>query len=150
MIYIPGTVIEFLKKEEGFRSETYQDIAGVNTIGYGHTGYAAYPGNVINPQRGERLLQEDAQEAAKAVRDLVKVPLDDFQRAALISFAFNLGRGALQSSTLLKKLNAGDYQGAADEFPRWNKARIDGLLTPIPGLTSRRMRERAMFLKKKM
>jgi GH24 family phage-related lysozyme (muramidase) len=76
------------------------------------------------------------------------------QLAALLSLAYNVGVGArdgtkgdLADSTLIEKLNAGDAAGAADEFLRWNKARIGGVLKPLPGLTRRRVSERALFLK---
>ena len=76
------------------------------------------------------------------VSNLVKVKLTQGQFDALVSFAYNLGARALSTSTLLQKLNAGDYTGAADEFPRWNKA--GGKV--LPGLTWRREAERALFL----
>jgi lysozyme len=76
------------------------------------------------------------------VDSIVKVTLSDEQKAALISFAYNVGQTALKGSTLLKKLNAGDIEGAANEFPRWNKAA--GKV--MNGLTKRREGERALFL----
>jgi lysozyme len=75
------------------------------------------------------------------VKRLVKVPLAQGQFDALVSFSFNVGLGALGSSTLLRKLNAGDYRGAAAEFPRWNKA--GGKV--YEGLTRRRAAERSLF-----
>ncbi len=75
------------------------------------------------------------------VARLVKVPLTQGQFDALVSFAFNLGAAALAGSTLLRKLNAGDCAGAAAEFGKWVHA--DG--TVLPGLVTRRARERALF-----
>lgn len=68
------------------------------------------------------------------------------QAAALLSLAYNIGAGALSTSLLLAKFNAGDMAGAAEEFPRWDKARIGGVLKPLAGLAARRRRERALFL----
>jgi lysozyme len=74
------------------------------------------------------------------------VPVDDGQFGALIALVFNIGAGNLQASTLLRKLNAGDVAGAAEQFLAWDKARVDGVLKPLAGLTRRRRAERAMFL----
>ena len=78
---------------------------------------------------------------------MVTVELNSNQLSALSSFAFNVGIYGLQSSTLLKKLNTGDYLGAANEFPRWNKATIRGIKRPLAGLTRRREAEKQLFLK---
>jgi hypothetical protein len=92
------------------------------------------------------LLRGELVNFARDVLRLAKVPLDDGQFAALVSFAFNCGSGNLASSTLLRKLNQGDYAGAADQFLVWNKARKNGVLVELPGLTRRRRAERALFL----
>jgi lysozyme len=76
----------------------------------------------------------------------VQVPLNDAAFGALVSFAFNAGLGNLGQSTLLRKLNAGDRAGAAEQFLVWNKGRVRGVLTELPGLTRRRRAERALFL----
>lgn len=121
--------------------KAYQDVVNVWTIGYGHTKTAT-PNQQITPEEADNLLFQDLEEFENAVSDAVQVDVNDNQFAALVAFAFNLGAGALFQSTLLKKLNAGDYQGAADELPRWNKAGGQRLL----GLTRRRLSERALFL----
>jgi hypothetical protein len=92
------------------------------------------------------LLRGELVNFARDVLRLAKVPLDDGQFAALVSFAFNCGSGNLGGSTLLRQLNEGDYVGAADQFLRWNKARRNGALVELPGLTRRRRAERALFL----
>jgi lysozyme len=125
---------------EGFRSEAYRDAVGVWTIGYGHTDNVR-AGDRITREQGEALLRLDAGCAAEAVGRIVVVPLRQGQVDALVSFVFNLGEGALAGSTLLRKLNAGDVAGAAAEFPRWCHAGN----AVLPGLVTRRARERALF-----
>lgn len=116
--------------------------AGVPTIGYGRTTGVRLGQKITQAQADAWLVQEyDTFEAQ--VRALVKVPLTANQLGALTSFAYNLGVGALRSSTLLKKLNAGDYQGAGAEFAKWVKA---GGKT-LTGLVRRRAAEAALFAK---
>lgn len=135
--------IEEIKFSEGTVLTAYQDQKGVWTIGVGHTGSKyAYPGSKITKEKAEQLLKEDLKEAEEAVTDLVRVPLGQNQFDSLVSFVFNLGRSRLAKSTLLKKLNKGDYIGAADEFPKWRL--VDGKVNK--GIIKRRARERAMFL----
>ncbi len=127
---------------EGLKLTAYQDSVGVWTIGYGHTGPDVRPGLTISRDQAVQLQQTDLNKAATGVDSCVSVSISQNQRGALTSFAFNLGIGNLQSSTLLRKLNAGDFSGAAAEFPRWNKA--GGQV--LAGLTKRRMAEQALFL----
>lgn len=129
---------------EGWENEPYRDIAGVWTVCAGHTA-TVQPGVALSDAQCRELLIKDSREAQRAVQRLVKVPITQDQFDALVSFSFNLGAGALQSSTLLRKLNAGDCLGAAAEFPRWNKARVNGVLRPVKGLTTRRLAEQAAF-----
>ncbi|PZR17268.1 MAG: hypothetical protein DI536_02780 [Archangium gephyra] len=133
--------LNLIKEFEGLRLKAYRDPVGVLTIGYGHTGSDVKPGMVITQQRAEQLLKNDTGWAQKAVRDTVKVPLTQGQFDALTSFTFNLGAGALRSSTLVKKLNAGDYAGAQKEFGRWVHA--GGQV--LAGLVRRRAAEARMF-----
>jgi len=140
--------VDIITQFEGLEKEAYLDPVGKWTIGYGHTGAAAHAGSVISELTAEKLLASDLEEAAKGLQ-LVQVPLDDYQKAALTSFIFNLGRGNFAGSTLLKKLNAGDYEGAANELPKWNKARVEGVLQPLRGLTRRRKAEKELFETKK-
>lgn len=132
--------IELLKQFEGLRLNAYRDSAGVLTIGYGSTTDVE-PGDSITPEGAERLLREDLKNAERAVEQLVTVPLNANQHAALVSFVFNLGFGNLASSTLLKRLNAGDYQGAQQEFGRWIYA--NGKV--MAGLERRRNAEAQLF-----
>jgi GH24 family phage-related lysozyme (muramidase) len=135
--------LKLIKTFEGLELNAYQDAVGVWTIGYGHTK-TAKKGMTISEAQAEELLKADLNLFEVAVADAIKVTLEDNQFSALVSFAFNLGPRNLSRSTLLKLLNSGDIQGAADEFPRWNKAGGQVLL----GLTRRRNAERALFLGK--
>ncbi len=138
--------IALIKQFEGLELQAYQDSVGVWTIGYGWTqpvdGKPVTKSMVIKPETAERLLKIGLVSYESDVSKLVKVKLTQGQFDALVSFAYNLGVRSLSTSTLLKKLNAGDYRGAADEFTRWNKA--GGQV--LAGLTRRREAERALFL----
>lgn len=144
---ISNTGISLIKQFEGCRLTAYKDSVGVLTIGYGWTqpvdGRAIYLGMTIDQPTADRLLRTGVVQFEQAVNQLVKVKITQGQFDALVSFAYNLGTRALSTSTLLKKLNAGDYKGAANEFPRWNKAA--GKV--MNGLVARRAAERELFLK---
>lgn len=127
---------------EGLRIAAYVCPGGIVTIGYGHTGDDVMEGQTIDVDRAEELLALDVLRFETAVNELVMVPMTQGMMDALISFAFNLGVQALKGSTLLKKLNADDKEGAANEFLKWNKARGKVL----GGLVRRRMAEREIFL----
>ena len=116
MMQISETGLDLIRKFEGLRLETYDCPGGTQTIGYGHTGPDVKPGLKIDTEKATALLMEDVQRFEKSVNDLVMVPMTQGMFDALVSFSYNLGAGSLQSSTLLKKLNADDKQGAADEF----------------------------------
>lgn len=138
--------IALIKQFEGCKLTAYQDSVGVWTIGYGWTqpvnGKPIRAGMTIKQETAERLLKTGLVSYESDVSRLVKVGLTQGQFDALVSFTYNLGARSLSTSTLLRKLNAGDYAGAADEFLRWNKA--GGKV--INGLTRRREAERALFL----
>lgn len=136
---------DIIKKWEGLRLKAYLCPAGVPTIGYGHT-YNVKMGQTISVSQAELFLDHDYQDAEEQVLSLVKVPLTENQLGALTSFVFNLGAGNLRISTLLRKLNLGDYRGAAEQFGAWNKARVNGVLTVLDGLTKRRADEKNLFL----
>lgn len=136
---------DIIKKWEGLRLKAYLCPAGVPTIGYGHT-YNVKMGQTISVSQAELFLDHDYQDAEEQVLSLVKVPLTENQLGALTSFVFNLGSGNLRISTLLRKLNLGDYRGAAEQFGAWNKARVNGVLTVLDGLTKRRADEKNLFL----
>ena len=138
--------IALIKQFEGCKLTAYQDSVGVWTIGYGWTkpvdGKPIRAGMTIKQETAERLLKTGLVSYESDVSRLVKVGLTQGQFDALVSFTYNLGARSLSTSTLLRKLNAGDYAGAADEFLCWNKA--GGKV--LNGLTRRREAERALFL----
>lgn len=135
---------EFIGGFEGYRSSAYWDPwGGVWTIGYGHTRNV-HGGDTTTKKHALELLQADAAVAARAVRDLVDVNLNQNQFDALVSFAFNLGGGALAESTLLRKLNRGNYKGAQKEFGKWTHA--GGVV--LEGLVRRRHAEAELFGRK--
>lgn len=133
---------DVLKALEGCRLKAYQCAADVWTIGYGHTGPDVKEGLVIDEEDAARLLARDARAAEDAVDELVSVPLGINQFDALVLFVFNIGRKAFEGSTILRLLNQGDYDAAADEFPKWRKAG-GRVLAP---LEKRRAVERHIFL----
>ena len=132
--------LNLIETSEGCRTTAYQDSVGVWTIGYGHTSNVS-PGETCTLQQAQEWLQQDVSGAEYVVNTVVKAPLNQNQFDALVDFVFNLGSGNFQSSTLLKLLNAGDYQGASNEFPKWNHA--GGVV--VPGLTTRRLAEQKLF-----
>jgi GH24 family phage-related lysozyme (muramidase) len=113
--------MELLKKSEGFRNRVYPDVAGIPTIGYGHRllHSDSFPNGIDEPQAAN-LLACDVRDAEQAVQRLVTVPLTQGQFDALVDFTFNLGAGRLAASTLLKSLNAGRYDDAAEQLLRWD------------------------------
>ncbi len=128
----PGTK-SLVKKFEGLRLTAYRDAVGVLTIGYGHTGPDVYDGLKITEAQADALLGKDLQKFVNCVNSLVKVNLNANQRGALVSFSFNLGCGALQGSTLLRRLNAGETPNtvAREEMPKWVFAggkKLEGLV----------------------
>lgn len=166
---VPAEAVELIKAFEGIPDgdpstvniDAYLCPAGVWTIGWGHAivdggaqlkgaanqarARALYPGGITRAQ-AEQLLAGDLIPRAAQVASRVKVPLSDAEFGALIAFVFNVGAANLEASTLLRKLNAGDRAGAADQLLVWDKARVNGVLTALPGLVRRRRAERALFL----
>ena len=134
--------IEALCGYESCSLTAYRDSGGVWTIGWGHTGPDVHEGLTWTQDQADAAFVRDTAWAQAAVRNDVAVPLTQPQFDALVSLVFNIGAGAFARSTLLRKLNAGDYRGAADEFLRWN--RDNGEV--VTGLAVRRAKERAMFL----
>ncbi|SNR95578.1 lysozyme [Humidesulfovibrio mexicanus] len=136
--------VHIIKSSEALRLKAYRCPAGKWTIGYGDTGPTVRPGlTITEAEAEERLARRLAFEFEPGVEQLLAVSVTGNQFSALVSFAYNCGLGedGLAGSTLLRKLNAGDYDGAADEFPRWtrSKGRVQ------PGLVTRRAAERELF-----
>lgn len=138
--------LELIKSSEGFSAKPYLCPAGIPTIGYGSTRYAngfavSLKDAPISEQAAGDIMLATLQAYEDAVERYVQVPLNQNQFDALVDFAYNAGAQNLRTSTLAKKLNAGDYKGAAAEFPRWNMG--GGKI--LTGLVTRRARERALF-----
>lgn len=141
--------IELIKKFEGLRLEAYRCPAGKLTIGFGHV-QGVTEGLKITAAQADVLLAQDLQQFCLDVAELVKVYVSDDEFAALVAFTFNVGTEALRRSTLLRLLNRGEHRRAAEEFPKWCKARqpVTGRLVELKGLKRRRLAEQALFLRK--
>ena len=140
--YAPSQAcIDLVKASEGCRLTAYRDAVGVLTIGYGSTG-GITDGQTITQEQADALLLDDLDAAADAVRSMVTVSLTQGQFDALTSFCFNLGAGRLRDSTLLRLLNEGKYDQAANQFQYWTLA--GGVR--LPGLVKRRAAERSLYL----
>lgn len=130
-----------IKKFEGLKLESYKCSAGVWTIGYGHTSNVKRS-DKITKDEAENLLQNDLIYFESAICDFVKVPLNQNQFDALVSFVFNIGVGAFSTSTMLKFINANHFPLAAGQFDRWVYAKGKKL----EGLVKRRKEEKELFL----
>ncbi|UNE55084.1 lysozyme [Bartonella machadoae] len=139
--------LALIKQWEGLRLDAYLDKACVWTIGYGHTSKAGEPfvkkGMSITQEQAEEILCEDLKQFEKAVAKAVKVSLTDEQFAALVSFCYNVGTRAFYNSTLLKRLNQGDYASVPFELQKWNKA--GGKV--LKGLANRRAAEAGLWVR---
>lgn len=135
--------IDLIKASEGLQLKAYPDPgtgAEPWTIGYGSTR-GVTRSMTITAAQAEQMLQVDLRQVEGAVSRLVTVPLTQGQFDALVSFAYNVGEGNLAGSTLLRKLNAGDARGAAEQFGKW----VYAAKKILPGLVKRRAAERALF-----
>ncbi len=142
MRHITENGIALIKQFEGFRPKAYRCPAGLLTIGYGHV---IQPGetfsDVITEEAASALLGTDVQSAESAVLRLITVSLTEGQFDALVSFAYNLGAGALQRSTLRQKVNRGQHRQVPAEFMRWTR----GGGKELPGLVKRRDMEARLY-----
>lgn len=126
-------------QHEGLRLHAYRDPVGVLTACWGHTGVDVQPGQRYTRQQCRELLEADLARHAEALA-CIRQPLTDGQKAAFVSFAYNVGPRAFCDSTLAQKANAGDMPGACAELSKWVYAKGQRL----PGLVARRAAERAM------
>ena len=131
---------EILKYFEGCKLTAYQDSVGVWTIGYGHTK-GVFDGMTITQEEAEQMLLTELEEYEGYIEDMVTVPLTQNQFDALVVWIYNLGPTNFKNSTLLKELNAGNYNAAGQEITRWNKA--GGKV--LAGLVKRREAEAQLF-----
>lgn len=138
--------LELIKSFEGLKLDAYLCPAGIPTIGYGHTGTDVKLGQRVCLLDAEKLLAKDLARFEAAVLLLIgDCPTTSDQFSALVSFAYNLGPSALKASTLLKRHKAGLIKEAAERFLDWNKARQNGHLVALPGLTRRRSAEARLY-----
>lgn len=139
--------LKLIKQWEGFKEKAYKDGGGVWTIGYGHTTAAGPPtvsyGLRVTEAQAAEILRRDIDSVEAAVERLVKVPLNDNQFAALVSFVYNVGEGAFAKSTLLKKLNTKDYNSVPKELMKW----VNDNGNRIQGLVNRRASEAGLWAK---
>ncbi|MBP1874921.1 lysozyme [Ensifer adhaerens] len=137
--------LALVKQWEGLKTKAYRDVAGVWTIGYGHTSAAGEPvvkpNMVITEAEAEQILMADLAKFEERVSRLVTVPVTDNQFAVLVSFDFNTGR--LSKSTLLKKLNAGDHDAVPLELMKW----VNAGGRRVKGLVNRRSAEVGLWAK---
>lgn len=126
---------------EGLRLDSYQDVAGVWTIGYGHTGSDIKQSMTITEDQAQTLIESDIASSVACVNSAVKVNINQNQFDALVDFTFNEGRGSFLRSTLLTLLNMGDFLGASGQFQKWIYAGGE----VQPGLIRRRDAEAALF-----
>lgn len=156
---VSNEMLRVIKKYEGYSGKVYVCPAGKRTIGHGHVLSAPEDvagalciitggvitwvkiGKGINEAIADALLRSDIKRYATAVQSNVAQPITQFQFDALVSLCFNIGTGAFIKSTLLRKLNAGDYEGALAQFARWNK----GGGKVLKGLVKRREHEARIF-----
>ncbi|TYL43901.1 lysozyme [Dickeya sp. ws52] len=134
--------VALVQQFEGVRYTPYRDVVGVLTVCYGHTGPDIIPRKTYTESECQALLRSDLEPVLATIDEVVTVAMPDTRRAALASFAYNVGTGALTRSTMLRRLNAGDTSEACDELLRWNKA--GG--REWKGLTNRREVERELCL----
>ncbi len=143
------TTVDLVKQFEGFSADAYIDTSGLPVIGYGQTrinGKTVILGQYITQAEADVALRQELEHLQNLVKSHVQVELNPHQLGALTSLVYNAGMRIVTNSTLIRKLNQGDYLGAAREFPRWNKANQGGKLVVFSGLTKRRLAEKQLFL----
>ena len=134
-----------IARSEGCKLKAYRCPAGVPTIGWGHTS-GVKMGDTCTQEQADQWLVEDLTEFADGVKRMLARDASSTELGALVSFAYNIGLSGFKGSTVLRKHNEGDRQSAARAFALWNKARVNGVLQVLPGLTARRAREAALYL----
>ena len=138
--------IALIKFYEGFQPKPYLDPVGISSIGYGHVIQPGETFAEITEEQATDLMMADIQLKKRWIAYYIHRLLNDNQYSALMSLVYNLGVTPL-TKTLGRSLNAGDFFGASNEFPRWVYGREDGEERVLPGLVARRAAERQLFLK---
>lgn len=142
---IPMAAVALIAESEGLRLTAYRCPAGRPTIAYGETD-GVQMGDTCTKEQADRWLLEDLQDRTQQVRALCTRSPGANELGSLVSLAYNIGVGALAGSTALRQHNSGDHLAAARAICLWDKARVGGVLTVLPGLTARRAREMALYL----
>lgn len=142
MNFLPEGYV-LIRQFEDCRLTAYEDVGGVWTVGYGHTGEEVVSGLTINPTLAETWLAQDVMSTCHQILHVLKISLTDEQFTALGCLVFNIGIGNFEGSTLLNLLNLGEISQCPDQFPRWCK--IHGVASA--GLLRRRLAEQALFVK---
>jgi len=138
--------LELIKSFEGLRLIAYEDVAGIWTVGYGHTR-GVYPGMTITQEEAEAFLRQDLSSDSSFVETAVAGLLTGSnQLSAMISLCFNIGSGNFKNSSVLRYHRNRNYAAAADAFLLWDKAHVDGQLVVLEGLRRRRRAERELYL----
>lgn len=131
---------------EGYMPFPYKDVAGIETVGY---GYVIRPGDALTypllPPAADALLKREMALFERDINHSVRVPVYQYQFDALASLTYNIGPAAFRGSTVLKRVNMKEHVLVPDSFLMWNKARIDGVLQPVRGLTLRRQEEANLY-----
>ena len=157
-IFANETAVNFIKLNEGFRSQVYTCSAGKLTIGYGFTSKAIVAKGTITEEEADTILREYVEACKKVIRNNVKVQLNENQEAVLIDFVYHFGSGAFKSSTLLKVINAGQFDKVPAELGKWVKqkkvrngkiVKINGKIQyeTVQGLVNRANRRIALWNK---
>lgn len=143
---IPWSAVELIAGFEDCKLTAYLCPAGKPTIGWGETQNVRL-GMVWTKEQADRQFFLEICDYAENVKMHCKSYTTPEQLGALVAFAYNVGLGGLKQSTVLRAHNEGNFEAAARAFALWNKARIDGKLVPLPGLTARRLAESALYMR---
>ena len=150
LLTISQNCLNLIRKWEGLYLDAYLNSVGIWSIGYGTTEYPdgkkVKQGDDISIQQARKFLQYKVDRVADEVNQLIRVALTQNQFDALVSFCYNVGITEFKYSSLLEKLNQGDYQSAAHEFSRWNKVMVNEVKIILPDLVNRRDDEKNLFL----
>ena len=146
-MHVSPSGVDLICNFEGLRLKAYDDGVGVWTIGYGTTKYPngirVKKGDTCTLDQAKAYMQNDLKAFEQTVNSAVKVPLNQNQFDALVSLAYNIGSTAFKNSTLVKRLNEGNYNAAANQFDLW----VNAGGKRMQGLVNRRAAERTLFLK---
>jgi lysozyme len=140
--------LALIERWEGCRLTAYQDVAGVWTLGYGHTEGVRRGMVWTQVRAGAEFARDLGATEGDVIEAIEGAATTDNQFAGLVALAYNIGAGAFLASTVLREHRAGEFAAASAAFVEWNKAHIDGELTEVDGLTNRRKAEAALYLRK--